>query len=205
MAEKFKNDEGTGGLLGNVVGALEEDVISLGSSLANIGTSSHKYMTGSRAVIKVNGKLLGFAHSASYRINTDYVENNTIDDFTPYELMPTRITVSGQLGMFHIPGKGVTKELIQSNILSFLHHRYIGITIRDRKTDNLIFQTEKAVITEKYEELKAGELTSVVLTFKAIGWVDEMVPAFPSGHDGGEQESGGLIDDIGGAIKDFFT
>jgi hypothetical protein len=39
-----------------------------------------KYMTGARTVIKVNGKLLGYAFAVSWNCQTDAVEIETIDD-----------------------------------------------------------------------------------------------------------------------------
>ena len=201
MPKKFPNDVG-GTLVDGLVDAAQEDLASIGGNVANAGKTVHKFMTGSRAVIKINGKLAGFAHSATFRVNTSQTDILTVDDWTPYEIAPSRVTIEGTLGMFHIPGKGASAELIQSNVLSFLHHRYITIEMRDRKTDQLIFQTNKAVITSRYQEVKAGELSNVVLNFKAMGWVDEMVPKFADGHNNKEEGGiGGLI----GQVADFFS
>jgi hypothetical protein len=196
MAKEFPNDQGSGPFSSD---ALTDDFASIGGNIANAGKSVHRYMTGSRAIIKVNGDLMGFAHSASFRVNTSQTSINTIDDWTPYEIAPSRVTIEGTLGTFHIPGKGASKQLVQSNVLSFLFHRYITIEIRDRKTNELVFQTNKAVITSRHQELKAGELSTVTLNFVAMGWVDEMVPAFPDGYngeDGGFLGSGGLVNSI---------
>lgn len=208
MPEKFPNDVGDT-LVGGAVDAALEDAASIGGNLANAGKSTHKFMTGSRAVIKLNGKLAGFAHSVTFRVNTSQVDVLTIDDWTPYEIAPSRVSVEGTLGMFYVPGKGASSELLQSNVLSFLHHRYITIEIRDRKTDELIFTTNKAVITSRYQELKAGELSNVVLNFKALGWADEMVPKFADGHSGGDAGSKSLVENlVGDVVKDvtsFFS
>jgi len=139
------------------------------------------YLTGGRAIIKINDRLFGFAFGVTFNINTDYVENNTIDEYLAYELMPTRITVNGTLSMFHIPNKSPTKRLIQPNVLSYLFHRYVTIEITDQHTGQTIFHTKKAVITSKQQVLQAGEISTIQLSWKAIGWVDEMIPSQPLG------------------------
>jgi len=192
MSSKVKNAFTEGGTLTGVVGGLADSITrsAVGglSPLNNFG----RYMTGSRAIIKVNDKLFGFAFAVSYNINTEYVENNTIDSYVAEELMPTRISVSGTLSMFHIPGKGPTKELVQANVMSFLMHKYITIEIRDQTTDEIVFKTNKAVITNKNQTLQAGELSTIQLTWKALGWVDELeMPKEPDGASG--SQSGSLI------------
>lgn len=181
---------------------LLNSAIGAPSPLNNFG----RYMTGSRAVIKVNGKLFGFAFGVTYNIQTAAEENWTIDDYTPYELMPGKVMVNGTIGMFHIPGKGPTKELVQANLLSYLMHRYITIEISDQMTGQKIFKTERAVITGKSQTLAAGEISTIQLTWKAIGWIDELTPKIADGADvssSGEDESGNFVGDIN--VPSFFS
>ena len=187
MADKVKNAFTEASTLTGAVSGLAESLLNSAVGALSPLNSFGRYMTGSRAIIKVNDKLFGFAFGVSYNINTEYVENNTIDEYLAYELMPTRISVNGTLSMFHIPGKGPTVELVQSNILSFLMHKYITIEISDQTSGKVIFKTNKAVITGKQQSLQAGELSTIQLTWKAIGWVDEMMdPKEPEGADGKE-------------------
>lgn len=143
-----------------------------------------KYLSGARCIIKVNGRLAGFAFAVNYNINTEQDEIFGIDDYMPKEIVPRRVTVNGTLSMFHIPGQGPSKMQYQSNVLSFLFHKYITIEIRDSQTDALIFLTNKAVITSRAEDIRAGELATIQLQWKAIGWQDEQQPAYPNGFDG---------------------
>jgi hypothetical protein len=154
---------------------------SLGSlsPLNNFG----RYLTGSRAIIKLNDELFGFAFGVSFNISTANDEIWTIDDWTPFELAPKRISVDGTLSMFHIPGKGPTRELVQANVLSFLFHKYITIEIQDQTTGQKIFETRKAVITSRRQSINAGELSKIELTWKSIGWIDELTPFYPQGYD----------------------
>ena len=140
-----------------------------------------KYFSGARCVIRMNGKIVGFAFGISWRIVTDAVEINTIDDYLPYELAPSRISVSGQITGFRIPGSGPGTLLLQPDQLSFLHQRYVNIEVRDSQTDNLIFLTKKALITSRSENITAENIAKMTMDFKAIGFFDERTPQIPSG------------------------
>lgn len=135
-----------------------------------------KYASGARCILRINNQLVGFAFQVSWRINTQQDEIITIDDYTPYELAPNKITVEGNLGMFHIPGRGASAEHIQANLLSFMTHRYISIEVRDTATNDLLFYTSKAAITSRMEDIKSDDIARVTLSFKAIGWQDEKTP-----------------------------
>ena len=140
-----------------------------------------KYMSGARCILRVNGKILGFAFAISWNIKTTATEINTIDDYLPYELAPQRISVDGAISSFRVPGSGPSQQLIHTDIESFLHQRYIDIEVRDSQTDNLIFLANKAMITGRQENVKSDALADMTLTFKAIGWLDERSPKLPDG------------------------
>lgn len=173
----------------NAVDGLAENLVSSAvgglSPLNNFG----RYMSGARAIIKVNDKLFGFAFAVNFNINTEAPEVWTIDDWTPYELAPSRVTINGTLSMFHIPGKGPTKQLVQANVLSFLMHKYITLEISDQTTGQIIFKTDRAFITSKNQSLQAGELSTIQLSWKAIGWTDEQTPAYPDGATTSEKKA----------------
>jgi hypothetical protein len=186
MSSNVKNAFTDAGTLNGAVGALADQLVNSAVGALSPLNNYARYMTGARAIIKVNGKLFGFAFGVNYNINTAYDETWTIDDWTPYELAPQRITISGTMGLFHIPGKGPTAELVQPNILSFLMHKYITIEITDQMTGQKIFKTERAVITNKSQILQAGDISTIQLNWKAIGWIDELTPKLPDGTDGKE-------------------
>lgn len=179
---------------------------SVGSQLANnlagqlsgiISTKpTAKYASGARCILKINNRIAGFAFGISWRINTTVSEINTIDDYFPYELAPQRITVEGTISALHIPGFSAGTELWQPDALAFLMHKYITIEVRDIVTDDIMFLTTKAMITSRMEDIKVDQLSSVQLSFKAIGFRDERDPSIPEQPGGG----GPL-----GAIKDFIS
>ena len=163
---------------------------SLGSNLnSNISgifstRPTAKYASGARTILKINGKVVGFAFGISWRIQTTYTENNTIDDVFPVELIPQRINVEGSMSMLHIPGQSAGTELWQPDALNFLFQQYITIEVRDSATDQLLFYTSKAMITSRSEDVKVDSLANVNLTWKAIGFQDERKPELAEGAQG---------------------
>jgi hypothetical protein len=190
MTKQVQNEFTAAGTVTGSVGALAENLVSSAVGALSPLNNFARYMTGARAIIKVNGKLFGFAYGVNYTINTPHEEVWTIDDWTAYELAPQRISISGTLGMFHVPGKSPTEQLVQANVLSYLMHKYITIEISDQMTGEKIFKTERAVITSKSQNLNAGELSTINLTWKAIGWIDELTPKYPEGADGSSPGAG---------------
>lgn len=139
-----------------------------------------KYASGARTIIKINGKLAAFAFGVSWRINTQVVEIQTIDDYLPHELAPQRVSVEGTISALHVPGQSAGTDLWQPDILNFLFQQYITIEVRD-VTDNLLFYTSKAMVTSRSEDIKVDSLSNVQLSWKAIGFQDERKPELASG------------------------
>lgn len=142
--------------------------------------ASAKYSSGARTILKINGKVVGFAFGVSWRISTTVTEINSIDDPLPNEFVPQRLSVEGTISSLHIPGISATTENWQPDVLSFLFGPYIRIEVRDIN-DSVLFLTNKAVIVSRTEDIKVDQLSNVTLQFKAIGWRDEKNPEYPDG------------------------
>ena len=138
-----------------------------------------KYLSGARCILKVNGRLIGFAFGINWSIDTRVTEINTIDNYMPHELAPSRIEVSGSITNFRVPGSGPGVLNIQSTVLNFLQQPYIEIEVRDSQTDEIIFLTKKAMITNRSEAIKSNSLAEMTLQFRAIGFRDDHTPLTP--------------------------
>jgi len=139
-----------------------------------------KYFSGARCILRVNGNILAFATGISWTIHTEAEEITTIDSYMPHELAPNRVKVNGTISGLRIPGNGPGYNLMQANMLNFAHQKYIDIEVRDSQTDNLIFQTNKALITRRSESVRSEGMAEMTLDFMAIGFIDEVVnPAKP--------------------------
>jgi len=140
-----------------------------------------KYMSGARTIIKINGRIAAFAQSVSWNIKSESKELFGIDNYMPIELVPHKLTVSGSLSGLVIPGNGPVNQLIAPDILSFLFNKYITIEVRDSQTDSLLFYTGKAMIVDRQESIRSGQLANITLKFKAIAFRDEKLPEYPRG------------------------
>lgn len=187
MSGNNKLDNGT-----DVIGGLAENLLSNVEGIFSVKPMA-KYLSGARCIIRVNGDIAAFAFAVSWNIKTSVEEINTIDDYMPYELAPKRIQVDGTISGFRIPGDGPSKNLIHTDILSFLHQRYIDIEVRDSQTDNIIFATNRAMIVGRSENVRSEALADMTLQFRAIGWTDERDPKQPEGV-------GGRVDTTGTGI-----
>lgn len=161
----------------SVANGLANNIASNISGVFSTKTTA-KYASGARTTLKINGQLVGFAFAISWRINTPVVEINTIDNDLPHELAPQRCTVEGSMGAMHIPGTSAGTLLWQPDIMNYLFQQYIQIEVRDT-TDQLLFFTDKAIITSRAEDIRTDDLASVQLTWKAIGYRDERAPELP--------------------------
>lgn len=161
----------------SIVGTLVENA----ASNLNIFSAKPiaKYLSGARCSLKVNGRLIGFAFSISWNIDTRVTEITTIDNYLPHELAPSRIEVSGSIANFRIPGSGPGVLNMQSTVLNFLQQPYIEIEVRDSQTDEIIFLTKKAMITNRSEAIKSNSLAEMTLQFRAIGFRDDHTPIPP--------------------------
>lgn len=150
--------------------------------------SSARYASGARTVLKINGKISGFAFGISWRINTPVTEINTIDDYFPHELGPQRVTVEGTLSALHIPGQSAGTEQWQPDAINFLFQQYITIEVRDTN-DQLLFYTNKAMITSRSEDIRVDSLANVQLSWRAIGFQDERKPELAQGVTAKKEEA----------------
>lgn len=148
-----------------------------------------RYVSGARTILKINNKICGFAFGVSWRINTSTVDITTIDDYFPHEIAPQRITVEGTISALHIPGQSAGNELWQPDALNFLFQQYITIEVRDSATDQLLFYTNKAMITSRQEDIKVDSLANVQLSWRAIGFQDERRPELAEGVIGNTENN----------------
>jgi len=182
VAGNNRIDNGPLANAGNFAQNVVDNVASQGAGIISTLPTA-KFASGARCVLKINGRLIGFAFGVSWRIQTMATEIMTIDDWLPAELVPTRVLVEGTLSCFHIPGQGASAEFIQANLGNFLFQKYIQIEVRDSQTDALLFFAPKVMVTSRAEDFHTDALASMNLTWKAIGWKDERNPALPTNAD----------------------
>jgi hypothetical protein len=152
----------------------------LSNELANaiaFNRPSAKYMTGARTTLKINDKIIAFAFQISWNVQNQTTPINTIDDIVPWELAPKRVSVSGTLGLFQVPGNSPVKAGIMPDLSAFLANKYITIEVKDSATDAILFKTTTAMITGMQSEINSERLSSTTLAWQAVGWQAEVANA----------------------------
>lgn len=179
---KIKNEITQGGGLVGGAGNALADIASSGLTSISPLNDVGRYMTGLRAIIKVNDKLFGFAFGVSINIKMDTEEIWTIDRVTPYELAPRKTIATGTIGLFHVPGRDPSRQNVHPSIFSFLFHRYISIEISDQTTGETIFKTDKAMVVNRSQNIDVENLSTIRLEWVAIEWENEATPKLEN-HD----------------------
>lgn len=176
MADGFTNQQ-------PVANSIADNAI--GSAIGGVLSTrpSARYVSGARCILKVNGQLIGFAFGISWNINNSITRINTIDDYNSWELAPKRVDVTGTISCLHIPGQGAGASLMQADVLSFLFQNYITIECRDSRTNQLLFLTDKAMVTSRNQSVSVESLSTVTLNWEAIGYQDERTPNPPTGYN----------------------
>lgn len=177
MAARRGFDRGGSGPLPNTV--IEQKAANnVSSQLGTIFTlkPQAKYLTGARTIIRVNGDVVAFAFQVTWNCRTEATEIYTIDDPLPWEIAPKTISVTGTLGLFQLPGDSPIARLMQADIANFLMNKYITIEVKDVASDNIIFKTNKAIVTGQQGEVASERLSTMTLTWTAVGWRAENEP-----------------------------
>jgi hypothetical protein len=162
--------------------------IASNAALSNMGgfislRPSAKYMSGARTTIKINDRIMSFAFSVSWDIETELTEIRTVDELRAYEFGPRKISVSGTVGSWVLPGESPQINNIQANALSFIFDKYVTIEVRDSVTDNIIFRTNNAMFSRSRGSLARGTLGNMELSWRAIEWINEESPKYPDRDD----------------------
>jgi len=176
---------------------------NLGSQTQAILTTKQtaKFMSGARCILRVNGDLIGFAFGVSWRIQTMADEIYGIDDYLPKDIAPNKILVTGTLSAFRVPGSGGPTALnMQSTVLMFARQSYITIEVRDTATDWLLLYVPQAMVVDRSEDIRAENLASMSMNWKAIGWKDERDP-MPASDNENPESAGSVIDSAKNALN----
>lgn len=175
MAARRGFDRGGSGPVTAVEQKLANNVSSQFGTIFTLKPQA-KYLTGARTIIRVNGDVVAFAFQVTWNCRTEVTEIYTIDDPLPWEIAPKTISVTGTLGLFQLPGDSPTARLMQADVATFLMNKYITIEVKDAASDNIIFKTNRAMVTGQQGEVTSEKLSTMTLSWTAIGWRAENEP-----------------------------
>jgi hypothetical protein len=159
-----------------------------------------RIMTGARAVVRLNNKVVTLCNNVQYEINTDWQEIRGIDELIPNDLAPSVFAVSGSMSIYRVPNGSPVDDFLQQDMFRGMIWPYVSIEIRDKRTDELIMSVRRAAITRRSESYAKNQLTSMMLSFTGIGFRDEAMPKLLPDTLPNSQTSGGLLGAISNVI-----
>ena len=159
-----------------------------------------KIMTGARAILKINNKILAFATNVGYRIAIPHAPINVLGRYSAarHEPLGYDVTVNCGALRFAESGGGNAPDGaagIQPKLQDIINQDDIKIEIIDRKTSQTVLVVNRARLTDRGGNMGARDLLTENYTF--VGIVGE------SEESGPQEESSapGAIDPNTGAAS----
>lgn len=154
-----------------------------------------RIMTGARAVLRINNKVVALCNNVQYEINMDWGEIRGVDELIPNDLAPMVFSVKGSMSIYRVPNQSPIGEFIHQDMFRGMIWPYTTIEIRDKRTDELIMLVKRAAITARSEGFSKSQLTSTAMSFIGIGFRDETTPELlPDTLTGSDDGGNGLLD-----------
>jgi hypothetical protein len=201
--------------LGNNLGFFEK-MIAMAKAIAlqNIKASAAsllslnpqpRIMTGARAVLRLNNKLVALCTNVSYEISTDWSEIRGVDELIPNDLAPMAYSVKGTMSLYRVPNRSPVNDFLHQDMFRGMIWPYTTIEIRDKRTDELIMLVKRAAITSRAESFAKNQLTTTSLSFVGIGFRDEAMPeVLPNVLSGDKSGGDGILGGLISAISKWF-
>lgn len=133
-----------------------------------------KIMTGARAVLKVDNKIVAFATNVGYRISIPHAPVNVIGRYSTARHEPLGIDVTVNCGVLRFTENGDKGNApdglanIQPTVQDIINKDDIKIEILDRKTDQVVIVVNRARLTDRGGNMGARDLLTENWTFVGI-------------------------------------
>lgn len=131
-------------------------------------------LRGADLKLYINNRPFGKAVSVSWTIDEGTYSIMELDSLLPFEIADGPIRVSGSIEVIPIrkdgglEGQGIT-ALPHQHELS----KYITIHIVDRRTDAIVFQTDKVRVKSQSWQVRPKALVQCSFTFEGIGYTND--------------------------------
>ena len=136
--------------------------------------SQSKLQVAAQLKIYINNSLFGRATGFEFSVSPNNKNIYGLDSVEAYELATTVYTVKGRIDCIRISGDGgLEGSGIAAPQSKILYEKYISITIVDRKTDQVVFQCDKAKVTGQTWSASAKRRVEGNFTFEGISWYNE--------------------------------
>jgi hypothetical protein len=128
---------------------------------------------GAGVVIKINGKVIGFATSLNFTRSQNLKTIYEVDNPMAVEIMPTTYSVSGSLTGFRLRDSGgldgtTIQAMDLSTINSFFYQKYVVIEVVDRITSKTIYTFRSVLFDQDSWNITNKNIITFNANFRAI-------------------------------------
>jgi hypothetical protein len=132
-------------------------------------------INGSNLKLYVNAFLVGIVTSFSFSIDYGRRTITGIDVQTPVEITSGQVKVKGQMSIVRLQLDGGAEGYgLIPKISDISLEKYISITLVDRFTDAVVFNSDYAVVGNQSWSIKNRQIVTGTVNFECIGYVNEL-------------------------------
>lgn len=133
-----------------------------------------KTLTGARLLVYINGRLYGRCSEISWASQSTHKAIYGIDQADPFELAPEHTKVDGTMAVYRLVGDGGAQGAgIAPRYEDIPRGKYFNITLIDKSTDLVVFQSKFCVVQSEGWNVPARGIVTGRLAFEGIDWSNE--------------------------------
>lgn len=142
--------------------------------------SQARVLASARVVCYINGLPLGRVSGFRFSSETPRKATYGIDATEPFELTQTTTRVRGSLSLYRTIGDaGAEGTGLVARYEDLLREKYFSITLLDRGTDTIVFQSYYNSVVSQSWDFQAKGLVTGTVEFEGIEWSNEFRPEGP--------------------------
>jgi hypothetical protein len=129
---------------------------------------------GAGVKLYINGAPYARVSSLSINIATPRRDLKTVDTLSPWELLPTALSVSGTLQIYRLHNDGGAEGAGMSGGLAKLpREKYFSLLVINSLTDTVIFQSQNCSVDSQSWDIPAKSYITGRIAFSALDYNNE--------------------------------
>jgi hypothetical protein len=133
--------------------------------------ATNRVVSGAQVILFVNGVQFGNVRSFTFKPSNISKRIMTLDTHIANELIPTILIVSGQIQLYRINNDGGAEgKQLAPPPTNITRARYVSLLLQNRISQETIFRTDTAMITEQTWAVGTSQLMIGSLSFESLEW-----------------------------------
>ena len=135
---------------------------------ANSGTPRGDVVTGARAFVTLDGRMIGYIPDISYTVTKQYAPAEGLDDIEVIEHVPTSYTVNGTISAIETVGRTLEEVGLERTNDNIFDGRTVTLIVMDRIRSKKIATLEGVTFTGMSMSIRKGVITTNSCPFVAL-------------------------------------